>query len=83
MKVSCMELEFEARKMVIGGAGLNGESDEDNKDGFDYGSGLYNEQKNGVWKGRGYYFEILLNREMKDSVNYIEVHSKGIFVYDS
>jgi hypothetical protein len=55
---------------------------EDNSD-YDYSQGLYNENMNGIWKGRGFFYEILNEKELADSVMYIEIDSSGIHIFDS
>ena len=44
---------------------------------------MYNENTNGIWKGRGYFYEILNEKELADSIMYIEVDSSGIHIFDS
>jgi hypothetical protein len=45
--------------------------------------GLYNDNMNGEWKGRGYFFQIIDKDELPDALNYIEISHKGLFAYDS
>jgi hypothetical protein len=45
--------------------------------------GLYNENKNGIWKGRGYFYEILQQKQLLDTIVYIEVTQSGLFIFDN
>lgn len=83
MRTSCLE-QADGRKVRGGMAGgLQGVSQDSDSSGYDYNLGLYNENNNGIWKGRGFFFEILMDKVMGDTVQYIEVMSSGIHVYDS
>ena len=55
MRTSCLDWEGEKKGKTGKAGGLQGIEGE-NDSGYDYSMGLYNENNNGVWKGRGYFF---------------------------
>jgi len=68
MRMSCLELS-EGRKKKTGVAGgLQGVSAASSDSDYDYSLGLFNEASNGVWKGRGFFFEVLKDTVLGDVV---------------
>lgn len=80
LRTSCLDYEAEHKIKGIAGGGLQGTEDES---GFDYSMGLYNDNTNGEWHGRGYYFQILDGSPLSETLQYLEISHKGIMVYDS
>jgi hypothetical protein len=83
MRTSCLDYAEGHKPKGLSGGGLQGVSQDSDSSGYDYNLGLYNENSNGIWKGRGFFFEILMEKVLGDTVQFIEVMPNGIFIYDS